>query len=198
MPALINGASGSTEILAMLPTVIWIVVFGLFMFIAEVIYTIVCHQLDIELRENKAALKAARRADITKKSKEVKAEEKMIAKAQKHAFRQHRREQLHFWLAEHKVSRVFGGIAGFMQYTLISIMVIMLASHTVSLLMMQEEVKEETKEVMVTIDECYDHSVYGIVDNLINKENEDGTFEDRLLAEELVIIESHLTTNEVE
>lgn len=153
---------------ALFPTLTWILVFGAFMSIAQLIFTIACNQADKEKRANRRQMKAVKKADITKKTREARHQDRIEAKRKHKEERIARKEAAKQWRLAHKRSRIFGSIIGFISAVLLSFMIcIVIPDVGVAI-----GVLTENEKLYETVDSFYDHSVVGLIDNAITKEDE--------------------------
>lgn len=182
VPALAKVADVGAYIAAF-STICWMLVFAVLMGIAQLVFVLVCHRMDNKERANRKEMKAIKRADVTKKTKEARKEEKIEARRQRIARRQQRREEMKAWRKAHKKSRIFGAIIGFVGALVLSVMVMVTVQHTATGLFL---VTGEEK-VAETVDNFYNHSIIGLIDNGINKD-EEINFADKLLVEELEFV----------
>lgn len=177
------------------PTAIWMVLFVLLMFIAELIFVLVCHKTDKVARANRKERKLAKSKDETKKTKEAKLVEKQHRKDEKKALRVRKKEEAKAWRATHKKSRIFGAIIGFVGSLVCSIMLMLFVRNTAyGVAIVSGDPK--VAEVCETVHSFYDHSVVGLIDNAIAKE--DGTCEEKIYEYQVSVSMAKLLDSAVE
>lgn len=175
VPAFANIGSDIAKI-ALFPSVLWTVEFAICMGLAQLIFTLVCHSMDKERKMHILEMRAVREADVTRKTKEARREERHQERVRKHEMRMHRKEEMKAWRKAHKVSRTFGAIFSFIGSAVICFIMMMCVSNIGIMFSDNEAVGDK-------ISNFYDHSVIGLVDNAANKDSE--TLAEKVLTFEL-------------
>lgn len=176
VPAFAKIGSDITLLIALLPSVLWTVEFAICMGLAQLIFTLVCHSMDKERKMHILEMRAVREADVTRKTKEARKEERHQERERKHEMRMHRKEEMKAWRKAHKVSRTFGAIFSFIGSAVICFIMMMCVSNIGIMFSGNEAVGDK-------ISNFYDHSVIGLVDNAANKDSE--TLAEKVLTFEL-------------
>ena len=176
VPAFAKIGSDITLLIALLPSVLWTVEFAICMGLAQLIFTLVCHSMDKERKMHILEMRAVREADVTRKTKEARREERHQERVRKHEMRMHRKEEMKAWRKAHKVSRTFGAIFSFIGSAVICFIMMMCVSNIGIMFSGNEAVGDK-------ISNFYDHSVIGLVDNAANKDSE--TLAEKVLTFEL-------------
>ena len=188
-PALVNALSVG-EFIIIVPTLVWMVLFLATMLIAQCIYTIVCHCINKKNKENKGAVavknaktstiktnsakqtKNTTKAELTdEQKKELKERHKKEKKAEKMRIKEAKKADRIAWRKAHKKSRIFGGIIGGVGGIFTSLLLMVMVGQVGVGLTTVSQVAGESIPAFEFVGAIYDHSAYGLLDGVIDTEN---------------------------